>query len=369
MQVVNLLIKPSSSSCNLKCEYCFYHDVAQNRRTSSYGMMKQGLLEFIVKKALEEAKYACSFAFQGGEPTLAGLDFYQNLIEYEKKYNLSNIKINHSIQTNGILIDDQWAKFLAENHFLAGISLDGPKDIHDAHRVNSEGKGSFLGAMKAIDLLKKHHVDFNILTVVNSNVARHITKVYSYFKKNDFRYLQFIPCIDSMNNPSKVPNYSLSPDRYAAFLVTLFDLWYQDFLQGRRVSIRYFDNLLGLIKGVKAEACGLNGQCQCHFVIEADGGVYPCDFYVTDKWLLGNIESGSFSSILQSVVAEKFVELSLPIDPNCRECSYFYYCRGGCRRDREPFINNKPGLNRFCKANVRFFEYALPKLNILASGL
>ncbi len=366
MPPISLLIKPASSNCNLRCRYCFYHAIAENRQTKSYGMMDIETLEALVKKALEYADYSCTFAFQGGEPTLAGLDFFRKLIEFEKKYNIKKVQIHNALQTNGVVIDDEWAQFLAENKFLVGLSLDGPKDIHDANRYDALNKGSFTRVMEAVRLFNKHKVEYNILTVVTANTARHINKIYNFYKKNGFRYLQFIPCLDPLGEEPGGYDYSLSAERYANFLKTLFDLWYADIIQGNMISIRYYDNLVGMAMGQRPEACGMGGVCTCQFVVEADGRVYPCDFYVIDRWYLGNLKDASFEELRNSEAGSTFVEVSKDIDPQCRECRWFNLCRGGCRRDREPFENDKPVLNHFCAAYKEFFEYAGERLIYLA---
>lgn len=379
MPQLSLLIKPASSICNLRCRYCFYHSVAENRQVKSYGIMSGKTLESLVRKALEYADGLCTFAFQGGEPTLAGLDFYKLLIELQKQYNIKKVQINNVIQTNGIDIDANWAEFLAENRFLTGISLDGTKEIHDAQRLDATGNGSYKKVMEAIGLFKRYGVEYNILSVVNSYVARHIGKIYGFFKKNGYKYLQFIPCIDPLGEKPGGYEYSLRPERYAHFLKTLFDLWYEDIVKhdvlinnkfmtkDSFISVRYFDNLAGMLMGYPPESCGMSGRCACYFVIEADGGVYPCDFYVTDEWRMGNILESGFDELRNTEAAKRFFEVSEHVDPECRECRWFALCRGGCRRDREPVNDGKPALNCYCRSFKEFFDYAGERLHRVAS--
>lgn len=369
MPPVSLLIKPASSLCNIRCKYCFYHSIAENRQTESYGIMTVDLLEIMVKKALEYADHACTFAFQGGEPTLAGLDFFKKLIELEKKYNTKKVQINNALQTNGIVIDEEWAKFLHENNFLVGLSLDGPKDIHDANRVDARDTGTFNKVMHTVELFNKYKVEYNILFVVNGYVARHASKIYNFFKKHNFRYLQFIPCLDALHEQPGENEFSLKPERFTYFLKSLFDLWYEDIVKGDMISIRYFDNLVGMFMGYRPEACGMTGICQCQFVVEADGGVYPCDFYVIDQWHLGNIQDKSLEELRSSENGQKFIEDSKHVDPKCRECKWLNLCRGGCRRSREPFVEGKPALNYYCPSYMEFFEYAAPKMQKIATML
>ncbi len=369
MPSIGVLIKPASGSCNLRCKYCFYHSVTEMRRVKSYGFMSLETLETIVRKALGSADGHCVFAFQGGEPTLVGLDFYRELIKLQKKHNLKRVNIQNAIQTNGMLIDDDWARFLAENHFLVGLSLDGPKDIHDNMRTDISGKGSYTKAMEAVRLFNKHHTQYNILTTVNANVARHAEKVYRFFRKNGFDYLQFIPCLDPLGEEPGGHDYSLTPEKYARFLKAIFDLWYEDVIKGEPVSIRHFDNLVGMLVGRAPEECGMMGVCGCQFVIEADGSVYPCDFYVLDEWRLGNIRDMGFEELKLSERAGRFVEVSQNKARECAGCRWFYLCRGGCRRSREPFAEGKPALNYFCPAFKELFEYAAPRLHQIAAFL
>jgi uncharacterized protein len=334
--------------------------------TESYGIMSIETLEILVKKALEQAEHACTFAFQGGEPTLAGLDFFRKLIEFEKKYNTKKITINNALQTNGVVIDDEWAKFLADNRFLVGLSLDGPKDIHDAMRVDAKGKGSFSTVMNTVQLFDKYKVEYNILFVVNAYVARHANKIYNFFKKNNFRYLQFIPCLDPLDEEPGGHGYSLTPERFTIFLKNLFDCWYEDIKKGNMISIRYFDNLVGMMLGMKPEACGMIGECSCQFVVESNGSVYPCDFYVLDEWRLGNILEADFDELRNTDNAVRFVGMSRHIDAKCKECTWANLCRGGCRRSREPFKDSKPALNYYCSSYMKFFEYAAHRMEQIA---
>ncbi len=366
MPPLSMLIKPASGNCNLRCKYCFYNDISENRQTENYGIMEIETLEKLVEKAFDYAEQAVTFAFQGGEPTLVGLDFFRNLIEFEKKYNKNNIQVNNAIQTNGMIIDDKWAKFLADNKFLVGLSLDGPKDIHDSNRIDTKNKGSFNKVMNTVQVFNKYGVEYNILFVVNAYVARHINKIYNFFKKYNFQYLQFIPCLDPLNENPGQHEYSLTPKRYTEFLKKLFDLWYEDFIKGNMVSVRMFDNYVGMVMGYRAEACGMNGECMCQFVVEADGGVYPCDFYVIDEWYLGNLLSQGFAELRDSQAAKRFIETSRYVDPKCKECKWFGICGGGCRRTREPFENDKPVLNYFCSSYMEFFEYAIPRMQEMA---
>lgn len=328
--------------------------------------MSEVTLRELVKQTLEYADDFCTFVFQGGEPTLVGLDFYRKFVEFQKLYNYKKVKINNSLQTNGVLIDEAWAKFLAEQQFLVGLSLDGPQVVHDQYRVDASRKGTYDRVMQTVQLFNQFQVAYNILFVVNEQVAREVEQIYQFFKKNDFRYLQFIACLDPLDeNPGK-NKYSLTPQLYTDFLKKLFDLWYRDLKQNHLISMREFENYITMAMGYPPESCGMSGTCTCYFVIEGDGSVYPCDFYVLDQWRMGNIQTHTFKQLAESKVGKEFVAVSRYIDPKCKACRWYTLCRGGCRRWREPFVDGKPSLNQLCHAYYEFFEYAGERIFELA---
>jgi len=365
LSVLNLLIKPSSSLCNMRCKYCFYSDVSENRSMGSYGLMSEDTLEVLVKRAFEYADEEVSFAFQGGEPTLVGIDFYKKLIEFQDKYNINNIKVSNSIQTNGYVIDDTWALFFANNGFLVGLSLDGIKETHDFMRVDAMGKGTFERTVKAAEILRKNKVEFNILCVVNNFVARYPKKVYEQLKK--YKYLQFIACVDPLSGEKE--SYSLTAERYSGFLKQTFDLYYRDLMSGNYISVRNFDNYIGILLRRPPESCAMCGYCTCYGVVEGDGSVYPCDFYVLDEWKLGDLRDKGFDEMLRSDKAKEFVETSYFVSDECKICKYYALCRGGCRRDREPFAEEKPQLNRHCKVYKEFFDYSISRMLEIAKKI
>ncbi len=361
MPPIHLLIKPASAACNMNCTYCFYKSVAQNRQQEVTPFMSEELLEKLVVQTLEEASGSCGFAFQGGEPTLIGLDFYKKLIQLQKKHNKKGLPIHNSIQTNGYLLDEEWAKFLAENKFLIGLSLDGTSEIHNLHRVDNSGKGTFNKVLAAAKLLDKHKADYNILSVVTSALARDIRKTYAFYKKNNLRYLQFIPCLEPLGQTLGGYAHSLTAEKYTRFLITLFDLWYQDILKGEYTSIRYFDNLVHMAAGRPPESCNMRGVCSAQFVVEGDGSVYPCDFYVTDEYKIGTIGKDSFKEMYESITCAGFIKESYAVPAQCKECKFYPLCRNGCKRDRIPQIGDAP-LNAYCASYTTFFKHSAEKL-------
>ena len=363
MPPLSLLIKPASGSCNMRCKYCFYADETQNRETALLGRMTPETLHTLVDKALAYGDGECTFAFQGGEPTLVGLDFFRDLTDYVARHpNPKRIRVHYAFQTNGYALDEAWAAWFAENHVLVGVSLDGPKEVHDRYRVDAAGKGTYNRVIASIRLLEKHHVDYNILTVVTAANARRARQLYDYFKKNGYRYQQYIECLDPIGEVPGGHDYSLTPERYEVFLKALFDAWYLDMKAGRYVYNRYFENLMMIFAGQGPESCNMRGVCGAQWVIEADGSAYPCDFYALDEWRLGNINTESFEAMEQKRADLGFIQWSTQVAEACRSCKWYALCRNGCRRNREPITADSTGRNYFCSAYQHFFEYALPRL-------
>lgn len=357
-----LLIKPASSLCNMRCKYCFYHDIASVRDIASYGLMTEQTAENIINKAFIFSKKSVTFCFQGGEPTLTGIDFYKYFINKINELNINKIKISYALQTNGLNINDDFASFFKQNHFLIGVSMDGSKDTNDYFRLDTLGSGTFNSIKKATELLNKYEVDYNILCVITSPIARHAEKTYNFYKKNNYNYLQFIPYIAPLDEEPFSHSYSLTPELYLNFLKNLFMCWYNDYVNGKYISIRMFDNMIQILLGNPPEECGMNGYCQGQFVIEGDGRTFPCDFYCVDNWLTGNINTQSFEEISNSINMKKFIESSYYNKEECSTCSVYMLCRGGCRRYRDHNKDGSAGKNIYCETFHYFYEFALPYL-------
>lgn len=358
---LSLLIKPASSLCNLRCRYCFYHDVAAIREHPSYGVMGPEVMGHLINRAFDAAS-SVTFAFQGGEPTLAGLPYFVRFAEAVNAVKPQGAAVQYAIQTNGAAITEEFARFFHDNCFLVGLSLDGPKALHDGMRRDGQGGGSWQRAMAAARLFNQTAVEYNILSVVTAETARHAGQVYRFFKDQGFRYLQFIPCLDALGAVPFSEKHSLTPDRYARFLIELFGLWADDVEAGSGVSIRFFDNLLQMAAGYPPEQCGMQGHCNGQLVVESDGSLYPCDFYCVDNWRIGNIAEMTFGEAYASPVMARFMETSVFEDAKCRICPWFRLCRGGCRRDRDNMADGVAGENRYCEALRQFFAVAAPRL-------
>ena len=367
MRELTLMIKPASGLCNLACEYCFYRDLTRCRERASYGVMSQETLEAVVRRACREAEQGVNFIFQGGEPTLAGLEFYRQFEAFVKQYAPRGLRVNRSIQTNATLIDEEWAAFLKRYGYLAGVSLDGPAELQNDLRPMAAGGGSFSPVMAGIRRLEKAGVPYNILTVVSEPVARKGAAVYRFLRKNGWDYLQFIPCLDPMEAPPTP--VSLKPETYGRFLCTTFDLYFQELSRGGRVSVRWFDNVAALLAGYPPESCGVSGVCAAKIVLEADGSAYPCDFYVHQRYRLGSAVTDSFQGMLSCETARHFQEYSRPLPADCAACPAYPLCRNGCRRYRLPYLGDAPGKNVLCGAYRQFFDYAGERLVLLARAM
>ena len=309
----------------------------------------------LIQKINKYQPSALSVLFQGGEPTLAGLGFFKYFVQSLK----SKIKspVSFALQTNGILIDDEYAKFFKENNFLIGISLDGNKKTNDRYRLDKNGESVLSRVLSAISILKKHKVDFNILSVIDNENVLEIESTYNYFKKHGFGFLQFIPYVDEVNG------ISLSSKSYEYFLKKSFDLWYEDFIKGNYISVRHIDNYINILMGNPPENCAMCGVCGNYFVIEADGSLYPCDYYCKEEYRTGIIfDEKPFET---NEKQKEFIEKSLSIHEYCKKCNYYALCRGGCRRDRTE--NNTK--NKYCSAYRNFFEYAFERMSAIAKHL
>lgn len=350
MPPLSVLIKPASSACDMRCAYCFYRDEAEKREHGFTERMTGQTAETIIRRAFEFAEQSCTFMFQGGEPTLTGLDFFRAFIALEKQYNTKHIRVFNALQTNGLSIDDEWAGFFRDNRFLIGLSLDGPAETHNRNRKDSAEKDTFNRVMKAASVLDKHRVEYNVLCVVTAGMCPQATKLYHFFGKHRFGYLQFIPCLEPLGTDRSECRLSPTPAQYEQFLTGIFRLWYFDLLKNRYVSIRHIDNYIRILKGLPPESCNMNGRCGIQFVIEGNGDVYPCDFYALDEYRLGNVRDASFAEMRETEAARQFIEESLPVPEECRSCRFYPLCRNGCKRDR-----GADGKNYYCEAYKGFF--------------
>ena len=366
MPPISVLIKPASGICNMKCDYCFYCDEAKKRITKSYGFMTERTLRNVIRKTMLHADGMISYVFQGGEPTLRGLEFFEKVIEYQKQYNKNRVYVNNAIQTNGYALNEEWAKFFKENHFLVGFSLDGTKENHDLYRHNTEGEGTYDRILKSINLMDAYGVDYNILTVVTKDTAEHISEIYKEYQTRGWNYQQYIACLDPLGEERGKNPYALTPVQYGSFLIELFQLWYEDWKKKKQPYIRQFDNYIGILMGYQPESCDQRGSCGVQTVVEADGSVYPCDFYMLDEYYLGNLNEHRIEDIERMRKEIGFIERSEKVSEECRKCQYYRICRGGCQRNRERNSYSGEYENYFCSGYKMFFDGCLEQLKEIA---
>ena len=352
------MIKPASSSCNLRCKYCFYADISENRQTASNGIMTDDMLDVLIDRIAEvlEEEGTANISFQGGEPTVAGLEYFRKFTAKMKEH--PGIKTVYALQTNGTLIDEEWADFFKENHFLLGVSLDGWQSNMDTFRYDAAHKSVYYRILNNIDILEKKKAEYNILTVVTKDLARHPKGLFNFYKEHKYRYVQLIPCLPGLQDPEEP--HSLTPELYADFCNAFFDLWYKELtVKQNYISINLFDNLMEMVRGHMPYQCGMLGQCSVQYVIESNGDVYPCDFYCLDEYLLGNLKENSFAQLRLSDNAMNFMETSSCMKKPCETCRYLNMCHGGCRRQNICYLNESE-----C-AYQKVLDHVLPLLSRL----
>lgn len=340
---MNIMIKPVSGHCNIDCRYCFYKE-----GHTCNTQMTLKTMTAVVDRLSVFLRGGYPLVFQGGEPLLAGHAFYENLFTYLAS---KNLKPQILIQTNGTLLDDAYARLFAENSVLVGVSIDGPNTTHRIHRDNFEA------VMNGIRHLRRRNCEFNILTVVTNELCSHLSDVYEFYRHEGLDYQQYIPCMAPAGGN---PYLFLSEENYGQFLTELYDLWSKDFHNERYVYIRYFENLLQLLAGFQPEECGAAGICSLQFLVESDGSVYPCDFFVEEPYRLGNLHTDNLETLRKRLSDTDFLPSSQFLPDECRQCSHLNFCRGGCRRYRD-----KSGRYLYCNAVRRFFAYALPEMEVL----
>ena len=363
MKQVNVMLKPASSACNLRCRYCFYADLAGKRDTFCFGSMSDETAEQIlhnVRRDLSEGD-SVTLAFQGGEPTLVGLSWFERFAAKAEEI-FRGLTIHYVLQTNGTKLDEAWASFLYAHHFLVGLSIDGMARCHNACRPDINGNGTYHTVMDAKRLLDNHHVEYNVLCTLTSDLARHPNQVWAWLCQNQIAFVQFTPCLDEMDTPGKSP-YALHPRKFASFYTRLFELWSQDFAKGHYRSIKLFDDIVNLLAYGIPTGCGIHGHCQCQLVVEADGTTYPCDFYCLDAYRLGNLKEDSFVDMVRSDTAQNFLHRPRVGMDICRDCPYRKFCGGGCRRmQREVYC--VPG-DSYCGYRA-FLEESMPVFQRIA---
>lgn len=340
--ITSLLVKPVSAVCNLNCTYCFYANrPGDPYRSSPSRRMTLEILDKLVDGYLFHSYPNGIFAFQGGEPMLAGRPFYDRLIEYQNRYRRDGQAVSNIMQTNGVLIDEGWSQWFREHRWLVGVSLDGPEELHDRYRADMQGHGAWKRVVRGVEAMKRHGVEFNVLCVLSqANVGRP-ENLYRFFRSLGVDHIQYIPLSDY--DP-------VTAEQYGRFMCATFDLWWPE---RRKVRIRCFDNIAEAVAGQKPSNCAMRETCDSYVVVEYNGDVYPCDFFVEKDWRLGNVAVDSWAEIARSRLRYAFAVRKAGTHPACQTCQFQAMCRGGCPRNRRG-----DGLDCFCAAFQMIFAKA-----------
>ncbi|WP_306439379.1 anaerobic sulfatase maturase [Paenibacillus sp. tmac-D7] len=360
--------KTVSEDCNLACDYCYY-STCGGKPGPKINRIETRILEKFIKEYMAKSKGGASFAWQGGEPLLAGLDFFEEVVRLQAKYAPPHTQISNGLQTNGTLINEEWACFFKTYNFLIGVSIDGPQEIHDARRVTGSGKDSFHMIMNGIEHLRKYKVDFNILTVVHDQNVDKVQELMEFYDREGFEYIQFIPCMDfRAQQTDKQGQYLITPEQYGKFLCDAFDIWYKDGNPNR--SIRFFDNMLSVYLQQGAELCIHRKECPKTLILEQNGDAYPCDFFISDDYKIGNVGEDSLDDILASPVYQKFLSMKPRLPEKCTSCRYLNLCHGGCPRNRTwSRFDDQVDVDYFCKSYMQIYAYADERMKIVAANI
>lgn len=366
-QLNSLLIKPAGPDCNMACTYCFYLEKADLFNETKIHRMSEDVLREMTRQAMVQSGQHINFGWQGGEPTLMGLPFFEKAMQFQQEYGRGK-SVGNGLQTNGILIDEEWAHFLHKYNFLVGLSLDGPEHIHNKYRHMRGGNGSWHRVEDSAKLMLDHDVSVNALSVVNDYSVQFPEEIYAYYKYLGLTFLQFIPCVETdPMDASKAAPFSVSPDHYGEFLCSLFDLWMADFKDKKpTTSIRYFDSLFFNYVGLPAPECTLLPSCGIYTVVEHNGDVFSCDFFVEPNWKLGNVMNDALIDMLNSDKQHEFGTMKAELPVDCKTCQWLKYCWGGCTKDRMRDPRDK-GISHFCQSYKMFFTHAHSRMEKLAS--
>ena len=389
-QGLHVVAKPIGPVCNLTCDYCFYlekHALYGGR--ADYRMQEDVLSAFIKHYIEAQPTPIVEFVWQGGEPTLLGLDFFQRIVNLQKPY-AKQKTITNSLQTNGTLLDDAWCRFLKHYNFMVGISLDGPQEIHDRYRKDRQGKGSFESVMRGLKLLQKHGVDYNIMASVGRETALYPLEVYRFFKEVGVEFIQFLPIIerlpgateqqigfnlsgpamlDRVESNTKVTNWTVAPNEYGDFLIAIYDEWVRKDVG--TTFVMNFEWALNAWIGNPSPVCIHAKQCGRSLVIEHNGDIFSCDHYVYPQYRLGNILTDSLPAMVETSLQTGFgVNKEAALPSFCQECEVLAACQGGCPKHR--FVlspSEEPGLHYLCGGYRKFFRHIRKYLRAMATLL
>lgn len=377
-----VMLKPAGAMCNLACEYCYYLEKSHMYNEGPKTLMSDSLLEHFVKQYIEsQTTPNVLFLWHGGETMMRPLSFYQKALQLQKKYARGRM-IDNAFQTNGTMLTDEWCRFFKENNWLVGVSIDGPKEVHNAYRQNRLGHPSFDQVMRGINLLNKHGVMWNAMAVVNDLNVKHPQEFYRFFKSIGCRYIQFTPIVERLaehedgrylatpdQKDCSLAHFSVTPEDWGDFLCTIFDEWVRNDVG--QYFIQIFDATLANWVGVDPGLCTMARSCGHAGVMEFNGDVYSCDHFVFPEYKLGNIRQ---NTLLEMMYSERQLEFgrmkqgSLP--GQCRKCDYLFACNGGCPKDRfAQTVDGEPNLNYLCKGYHQYFKHVAPYMDYMKNEL
>ena len=377
-----IMLKPAGSLCNLRCKYCYYLEKSKLYEDNKNHVITDALLEKFIKEYIEaQTTPQVLFTWHGGETLMRPISFYRRALELQRYYARGR-QIDNSIQTNGILLNDEWCRFFKENNFLVGVSIDGPQEFHDEYRRTATGKPSFRQVMKGIDLLNKYGVEWNALAVVNDFNADYPLDFYHFFKDIGCRYIQFTPIVErivkrtdgltlapGMEEGGVLTDFSVTAEQWGSFLCTIFDEWVHHDVG--EYYIQLFDATLANWVGVAPGICTMAKECGHAGVMEYNGDVYSCDHFVYPEYKLGNLAYKTIYEMMNSDRQKEFSKMKYRLLPQqCRECKYQFACHGECPKNR--FIRDKygnMGLNYLCKGYYQFFEHVAPYMDFMKNEL
>jgi uncharacterized protein len=359
LQAFHVMAKPTGAQCNLDCAYCFFLKKAALYPESTF-RMSDAVMESYVRQTIEAGQG--SIAWQGGEPTLMGLDFFRRAMAVERKCLKPGQPMENTLQTNGILIDEEWCRFLHDNNFLVGISLDGPRDLHDVYRKDKGGHPTFDRVVRAVRLMQAHKVEFNILCTVNAVNSQHPLDVYRFFRDElGARYVQFIPIVERDNasgnqEGQKVTDRTVPAEAYGKFLIAIFDEWVRRDVG--TMFVPFFDAVLASYVYGQSSVCVLRPACGDALALEHNGDLYSCDHFVEPRHLLGNIVQTPLAALATSNQQRGFGQTKSRLPKTCQACRFLFTCHGECPKNRVlTTADGEPGLNWLCEGLKAFFEH------------
>ena len=378
-----VMLKPASAHCNLACKYCYYLEKNKLYPTAQRHLMSDEMLEQFTREYIEaQTMNQVLFTWHGGEPLLRSIDFYRKALSLQQKY-AGGRRIDNVIQTNGTLLTDEWCEFFAQNHWLVGISIDGPQPDHDHYRLTAAGKPSWKKVMQGIKLLKKHGVEWNAMAVVNAYNANHPMEFYRFFKENGCQFLQFTPIVERQTRHEdgrtlasladkdeiSLSEASVAPEQWGYFLCAIFDEWVRKDVG--KIFVEIFDCTLANWMGISPGICAYSKECGHAGVMEHNGDVYSCDHFVFPEYKLGNIRDHSLIDMLYGEQQQEFSRLkhsSLP--RQCKECDMEFACHGECPKNR--FMKDKygdSGLNYLCPGYYHYYQHVAPYMDYMKQEL